>query len=167
MLQILLPIIPHCQMALFEHNRPSINCASSSRRTNYARTLLPNVALGSFSVLCTPLAGSLLGHGQPVSITGQRQRRRLFEMNLPVATPTERDEVLLGVVAKPAPGLDVVNFQAHLAATHLATPSVTIQYSLTQLLIRLQIQTKPRMPEGIHGAVCKRAKSSPFLWWRK
>jgi hypothetical protein len=65
----------------------------------------------------------------------------LFEMNPPVAAPTERDEVFFAVITKSSSGLDVVNLQACRGATFLTTPSVTIQDRLTELFVRLAIQT--------------------------
>jgi hypothetical protein len=62
-------------------------------------------------------------------------------MNLPVAVPTKRNQVVFGIVAESSSGLDVMNLQACRGATLLTTPSVTIQDHLTELFVRLAIQT--------------------------
>jgi hypothetical protein len=46
-------------------------------------------------------------------------------MDLPVASPTKGDEILLNIIAQPTSRHNVVNLQSRRRTAHLAAPSVT------------------------------------------
>jgi hypothetical protein len=50
----------------------------------------------------------------------------LFRMDLPMTTPTERDEIFFRIVAEPASGRNMVNFESRTRAARLATPTVPL-----------------------------------------
>jgi hypothetical protein len=48
-------------------------------------------------------------------------------MDQAMTFPTESDEIIFSIMAKPTSRTDVVNFQSHARAAALATPSITFQ----------------------------------------
>lgn len=72
-----------------------------------------------------------------------------------MASGAKRNQILLAVGAKMAPGLDVVDLQVSLPSTRLAAPSVASQDLLAQLLIRLGLKLfSPSLWKcPIHGVV--------------
>ena len=77
-------------------------------------------------------------------------------MDTPVARGAEGDEVWLGVVAEPAPRLDVVDLEVSRPAAGLAAPTIPLQYLLAKSTVGLRVE-----PEA--GAAWVQASHEAFL----
>ena len=55
----------------------------------------------------------------------------------------EGDEVLLGIVAQSAPGVDVVDLKFGHPAAVLAAPAISLQHLLAELAIRVRVEAQP------------------------
>ncbi len=68
----------------------------------------------------------------------------------------EGDEVLLGVVAEAAPGVDVMNLEVGRAATALAAPAIPLQHLVAELAVRVRVEAEA-------GAAQEQASHETFL----
>jgi hypothetical protein len=85
-------------------------------------------------------------------------------MKCAVASPAQRDQVVLRIITELASRLDVVNLQTGHGAARLAVPLVALQNRLTEQAVRLSIETKPRTFGAKHGheAFCRPLRNSCF-----
>ncbi len=62
-----------------------------------------------------------------------------------MAADTKRDEILRGIIAQAAPGVNVMDLKALDAPAGLATPAVSLQNFLAELAVGLSVklQTRP------------------------
>jgi hypothetical protein len=72
-------------------------------------------------------------------------------MARPVASPAQRDQVVLSVIAEVTAGSHVVYFQSSRCAARLAAPPVPLQDGLTQSAVGLRIQASPRTFRSKHS----------------
>src|SRR3989454_12483141 len=70
---------------------------------------------------------------------------------------TQRDQVVLGILAQMTAKLLVMNLKIAQTAARLTSPAVPLQDFLTELLVGLARKSQPRMfwPDCIHEARCR------------
>jgi hypothetical protein len=72
-----------------------------------------------------------------------------------MASYTERDEILFGVVSKRTALTDMVDLKIGVGATVLTPPSISLQHLPAELSVESRIQSKPRPfgPQWGHDAL--------------
>ncbi len=79
-----------------------------------------------------------------------------MQMGILVTFYAEGDEVLLGVVAESAPGVDVVDLEVGRAAAVLAAPAIALQHLFAKLVVGFRVEAEP-------GAAREQASHEAFL----
>ncbi len=68
------------------------------------------------------------------------------EMGIPVTGGAKGNQVLFGIIAKSASGVDVVDLEVDRTAAVLAAAAIPLQHLLAQLTIGLRVEAKPGPP---------------------
>ena len=82
-----------------------------------------------------------------------------------VTTSAERDEVPLGIVSQPAPGLDVMNVEVLGRSAVLASPAVPREHLFSKFLVSVPIESKagPSLAQRGHEAFRNPSRNVTFM----